>query len=351
MGSRDREREQATQHQQPHISSLVVRPSVSDGGDGGRREGGRLAGGGDHEPGEVHRDSSPHSRSDRYKGDLGHRTRAGSRSPARRADRDHGYGSDIDHSSGAPRGHEFGNRRETSGRYRDHSPSGIRGGAGARSNGRGLDGPGLGRGPIRGDGIQRNNNPNVRPREGDWFCPDPLCRNLNFARRESCNNCKRHRYAPVASPPPRPRRDYSLSPPRHFPGPPIDLSPGRGLNGYRSPPHAWPRDSTSRDLLPPPRHDPPAWRDRDREREQLHYLEDDYPRRRPVLDCGRDPLRKPHYERQRPPGHDVRDRSRSPMRGGPPPPPPLRNYRRDSYLERGQGERGGSSRGRLGNGY
>ncbi|GKV11731.1 hypothetical protein SLEP1_g22954 [Rubroshorea leprosula] len=59
MGSR--EKDSTTPHQ-PLLSSLVVRPSASDGGDAG---GGRVSGS-DYEPGEVRRDPPPYSRSDRY---------------------------------------------------------------------------------------------------------------------------------------------------------------------------------------------------------------------------------------------------------------------------------------------
>ncbi|XP_070490170.1 zinc finger Ran-binding domain-containing protein 2-like [Chironomus tepperi] len=31
---------------------------------------------------------------------------------------------------------------------------------------------------------------------GDWFCPDKSCNNLNFARRDSCNRCKKPREDP-----------------------------------------------------------------------------------------------------------------------------------------------------------
>lgn len=63
MGSRDKD--QTTSHHQPLLSSLVVRPSVSDGaGDGGR--GGA---GSDYEPGEVRREPPSYYRSDRYPDD------------------------------------------------------------------------------------------------------------------------------------------------------------------------------------------------------------------------------------------------------------------------------------------
>lgn len=65
MGSRDKD--QTASHHQPLLSSLVVRPSVSDGaGDGGR--GGA---GSDYEPGEVRREPPSYYRSDRYPDDPG----------------------------------------------------------------------------------------------------------------------------------------------------------------------------------------------------------------------------------------------------------------------------------------
>lgn len=63
MGSRDKD--QTTSHHQPLLSSLVVRPSISDGGgDGGGR-------GSDYELGEVRREPPQYTRSDRYNDDPG----------------------------------------------------------------------------------------------------------------------------------------------------------------------------------------------------------------------------------------------------------------------------------------
>lgn len=33
------------------------------------------------------------------------------------------------------------------------------------------------------------NAPRFRMGEGDWYCPDPMCKNINFARRDKCNRC------------------------------------------------------------------------------------------------------------------------------------------------------------------
>lgn len=102
----------------------------------------------------------------------GYRIRAGSASPVRRRDADRRYSSEYGHSGGLQRSRGFGSARDP-GRYRDNSPPYARGGRGAgRPFGRGLDGTRVGPGPFRGEGSR--NNPNVRPRDGDWFCPDPL---------------------------------------------------------------------------------------------------------------------------------------------------------------------------------
>nr|DAD35553.1 TPA_asm: hypothetical protein HUJ06_006193 [Nelumbo nucifera] len=157
---------------QPYLSSLVVRPTESGGGS-------------DYEPGEVRRDP-PYSRSDRFHESSGYGMRAGSSSPMRYRKIEHHYYSDFDHSGGPQRGRGFRGGRGP-GRFRDSSPPYGRGRGGGRSSGRGFDGPGYGLGPFRGEGMSRN-NPNVSPREGDWICPEPSCGNLNFARREYCNN-------------------------------------------------------------------------------------------------------------------------------------------------------------------
>ncbi|KAJ6759442.1 hypothetical protein OIU74_026008 [Salix koriyanagi] len=115
---------------------------------------------------------------------------------------------------------------------------------GGRPLGRGFDEPVFGPGPHRVRGNERGNNSNVRPREGDWICNDPLCGNLNFSSGEFCHNCQRPRYRPGGSP----RRGYPgppppHAPPRRFPGPSLDLdlSPSWTINGYRSPPQGWAR--------------------------------------------------------------------------------------------------------------
>lgn len=203
------------------------------------------------------------------------------------------------------------------------------------------------------------------------------CANLNFARREYCNNCNKFRYGSGGG---SPRRGYPGPPPpyppaRRFPGPPIDRSPVRSMNGYRSPPRGgWARDGPREFGGTNPSHlrhegrflDPPMRRDR------LDYPEEDYrergrfdrpiepewaPRergfferkayeRRPIspnLAPPLPPIRGGRFER------DVRERSRSPIRGGgaPPPPPPSKDYRRDMYMERGREDRRGMVRDRV----
>ncbi|PHT48099.1 hypothetical protein CQW23_12307 [Capsicum baccatum] len=329
-----------------HLSSLVVRPT-----DSGEENGA----GSDYEPGEVRRDAPPYSRSDRFSDKHGCRAHAGSVSPVRHRNADHRYSPDFDHSRGLPRSRGFGSSRDP-GRHRGYSPPSGRGREAGRFVCRSSDGPGYGAGQVRGEGLPRS-NPNVRPRDGDWMCPDPLCNNLNFARREHCNKCKRPRYAPLGSP----RRAYHCPPPPgRIPGPPISRSPGRLVNGYRSP-RGWARDDP-RDFragVPhsryegrfanlPIRRDRPDFADADC-RAQSRF------ERPPALDWGhREHGRESYlserkgYERRIPsPPHppvlpprgqwprDIRERSRSPVRGGPPP----KDYRRDLYIGRGRDDR------------
>ncbi|KAI4347102.1 hypothetical protein L6164_007951 [Bauhinia variegata] len=367
MASRGKD-QAAPHHHQPLLSSLVVRPSNTEGG-------------GDYDSGEVHRDPpAPYSRSDRYSDEPGYRIRVGSGSPMHRRDPDHRYNSDYNNH--LSRSHGYGGGRDLD-RYRDPSPPYGRGRLGGRAIGRTFNGPGFSTGLLKGDGINRN-NPNVRPREGDWICPDPACRNLNFARREYCNNCNRVRQPPVESP----RRGYPGPPPFHaprrFPGPPMDLSPERTTIGYRSPPprglaRDGPREYGSA-ALPPPRHEG-RFPDHHVRRERADYIEDGYRGRNkfdrpPPLppppmdwnhrDRGRDlySSERKGFERRLlsptapllpslPPhrggrwAHDVRERSRSPLRGGPPP----KEYRRDMYTDRVRDDRRGVGRDRIGGMY
>lgn len=102
----------------------------------------------------------------------GYRAHAGSVSPVRHRNADHRYSTDYDHSGGPPRSHGFGSSRDP-GRHRDYSPPYGRFRQAGRFVGRSYDGPGYGARQVRGEGLPRS-NPNVRPRDGDWMCPDPL---------------------------------------------------------------------------------------------------------------------------------------------------------------------------------
>ncbi|XP_044463103.1 transcription initiation factor TFIID subunit 15-like isoform X2 [Mangifera indica] len=318
---------------------------------------------------------SPHDIFSSFSNISRYRTRVGSVSPVRRRDVDHRYSSNFDHSRGMPHSHKFGSGRDH-GRYRDPSPPYAQGRGGGRSFGRDFGGPALGPGPLRGEGMNRN-NPNVRPREGDWTCPDPSCGNLNFARREYCNNCKRFRYAPVGSP----RRGYSGPPPppplappsRRFSGPPMDISSDRPMNGFRSPPRGWgmsghgPRefgaggpppsrhegrfsDHMRRDRLDLPDYGyrgrnkpmpPMDWSHRDRGRDNFNERKG-YDRRAPSPPPAA--LVPPHRGRW---GQDMRERSRSPIRGAPPP----KGYHQDMYMERGRNDGRGVRRDGIRNAY
>ncbi|XP_043706142.1 uncharacterized protein LOC122655844 isoform X1 [Telopea speciosissima] len=348
MDSREREPPVAatttTTKQQPYLSSLVVRPTESSGGGGG---------GSDYESGEVRHDP----RSDRFP-ESGYGLRAGSGSPLRHRKFDRYYGSDFDRPAGSQRGRGFRGGRGH-GRFQDYSPPYGRGRSSGRSYARGFEEPGFGTPPFRGEGINRN-NPNVSPREGDWICPDPSCGNLNFARREYCNKCNRLRFGPGSSP----RRNYQgpvpHAPPPRFFGPPTNRSPARGMNGYRSPPHDWGRDRPRMfDADPPHLRHGGRFPENQMRRERLDYPEEeeDYRARDKFdgplpLEWGpRDRGRENFFHERRgydgrndrhplspppPPshrgrwGHDLRERSRSPIRVGPPP----RDFRRDPYMDR-----------------
>ncbi|KAL3623823.1 hypothetical protein CASFOL_032639 [Castilleja foliolosa] len=171
------------------------------------------------------------------------------------------------------------------------------------------------------------------------FAQIPLCKNLNFARRDHCNNCRKPRYGSS------PRRGYPGPPfpPRHrVPPIPLPHSPGRSImnGGYnRSPPRAWPRDFRAA-AGPPARRearftdlplamhgdrqdfpdDDHPIRDRYRYNNRPHVLPEWNHRERDGTDnylnnerrgFGRRVLSPPA-----PRGYRTRDRSRSPIRGG-----------------------------------
>ncbi|GAB2292294.1 hypothetical protein Dimus_026542 [Dionaea muscipula] len=365
MDSRDK---QIGPHQ-PLLSSLVVRPSET----GGEGVGGRT----DYETGEVRDDRAPYSRHERYPDEHGDKTWAHSGSPIHRREVGHRYSPDID-KQGDLRRRGFQSDMDAlryPGRYRDSPTSHYR--RGARPFRRAFEDRGLGPGLLRGDALQRN-NPNVRPRDGDWYCPDPRCGNLNFARREHCNSCGKYRNAPVGSP----RRGHGgpappFGGPRRFPAPPMERSPGRFTNGYRSPSHGWPRDGP-RDfgpsIMPHPRHEgrfsdhharrdrldypdedvrgsdfdrlaPPDWASRERAKD--HIIDDRKGHERripsPLL---LPPPPPPHpAHRGRRVEHDMRERSRSPIVG------PPKDFHRNLFVERNRDERRGGERDRVGRVY
>ncbi|XP_042476790.1 RNA-binding protein EWS-like isoform X2 [Macadamia integrifolia] len=304
----------------------------------------------------------------------GYGVRGGSASPLRHRKFDRHYSSDFDHPARSQRGRGFRGGRGR-GRFRDSSPSYGRGRNGGRSYTRSFDEPGFGHPPSRGEGMNRN-NPNVSPREGDWICPDPTCGNLNFARRDYCNNCNRLRFGPGGSP-----RRYSPGPvPPRFSGPPANRSPARGMNGYRSPPRDSGRDRPRvfgadpphlrrggrfpdhqmRRARPDIREDEdyrardkfdgplrPEWGPRDRGRGMFHERRGFEGRNDRHLPSPPPPPPPPLPSHRGRWGRDLRVRSRSPVRVGPPP----RDFRRDAYMDRGPEGRRGMARDRMGELY
>lgn len=143
------------------------------------------------------------------------------------------------------------------------------------------------------------------------------------------------------------------------------------MNGFRSPPRGWvrdgPRELGSAGVPPAARHDG-RLPDHHFRRDRLDFADDHYRGRtkfeRPMLmDWGqrerkafeRRPPSPPAPPPPLPPpsrggrwGRDVRERSRSPVRGGPPP----KDYHRDIYMhQRGRDDRRGMGRDRIGGAY
>ncbi|PKU68051.1 uncharacterized protein LOC110093189 [Dendrobium catenatum] len=196
-------------------------------------------------PLDFHRRGSPlafHPRSQRFRNDPGYMQRPGSISPPRRLRGDDGYYEpDFGHPRGPRSGRGRGVRGRGGGRFRDISPPAFGSGRGGRPYAREYHSSAhIISSPSEGQFVHRN-DPNLSPREGDWICRNPSCGNLNFARRTYCNNCDKYRYDEPYGTSRSPRKGY-VSPPPHrsfspkLPVSPIDRGPRRDFNAYRSPP-------------------------------------------------------------------------------------------------------------------
>ena len=101
----------------------------------------------------------------------GYRARAVSGSPTRNRDADRRYSTDLHRPVDLRHGRGFGGGRaavRSPGRHHDYLPY-ARGRGTGRPYAEPLDDPDFGSGRFKGEG---RNNPNVRPREGDWYCPE-----------------------------------------------------------------------------------------------------------------------------------------------------------------------------------
>lgn len=305
-----------------------------------------------------------------------YRVQEGSISPLHQRKVDHHYDSgfeSFDHPGGPRRGRGRGFRGGRGpGRFRDASPPFGRG-RGRKSFERSFDRPGFEPFPLRGEGIR--SNPNVSPRDGDWLCPEPLCGNLNFARRASCNSCDRLR-SPGSGPGGSPCGRYMGPQSPHgpwqcFPGPPVDRGPIRDIDEFGSPPRDWSRDEPRALGMgpPPPRHGrmftdhirrerpnypedfrerskldrviPPEWGHRDHGGGELFHERrggDGWSERRSPPP----PLPAPYRDHWM---HDGRDKSRSPVKID------RKDLYRGPYMGRGRDDRRGLVRKRIGGRY
>ncbi|CAA7410104.1 unnamed protein product [Spirodela intermedia] len=325
MRPRGREQETATpppssppRQVKGSLSSMVVMPdSAADGSGKSEMENGdaRNSGRQPEESAELH-----HNRSQRYSDDSGYGRGRGGRSfrsgaspPTYGRGRDGSRSRDL---SPPPYGR---GGRGRGGFHRDISPPFGRQRDG-RPYGRGLDD----RGP---EGGATRNDPNLAPRAGDWICKNPLCGNLNFARREYCNKCNKFRYDFADG---GGGGSHSGMPPARISGGPPP--PRRDAGSFESPPRGWGRDG--------PRGSP--FRGPNPQLGKPDYYEEAAGsfRGRDRIDRAPPPpklTRERGYDQRPPPSprggsrwEELRERSRS---------PPPKGFGRSSYMGRGRGDR------------